>query len=131
MAHAVLGRPGTLASWITDPALYHEYHDAREQFFALVNKPFYEKRKHVAAWFGDSEDHIAARQGIAKSLNLWRVLIREEVRAYFGQSVESVKTSWNPQAMVLADRAICFALEYLDRNINPRLLVEHVLLSLP
>jgi hypothetical protein len=136
MVQAALGCPGVLINWLENPTLFADYEKNVTQFLSLTGQPFYEKRKRISEWFADTEDHILARHNIAQSLLLWRLILRNYARAlYTGQSMPAISAQtlalWTREKILATDDAARQAIEFLDNNIHPRLLVEQVLLAMP
>lgn len=136
MVRSARGLPGQLIRWLEEPELFTAYQDQITQFTALVGQPFYQKRQGLTAWFSESDDPIAQRQSMIESLSLWRLLVSQCARHNYGvpgfeEFRQSVSSLWTREKVLATDRAIAQAIINMEYNVNPRLLVEQVLLAMP
>lgn len=135
MAQYALGRPGVALQWATDQDLFESYSAEVVRFQSLLGKPFYEKIALVEELFGDKTDHIAAREKLKTVLSGWNVFVRDSLLSSLQmnnfQTHEASAEQWNATVALSVNEKIDSAIELLDHNIHPRLLVEHILLAIP
>ncbi|MFA6427054.1 MAG: hypothetical protein WCW16_01235 [Candidatus Magasanikbacteria bacterium] len=117
------GIPGKAWEWANDAESFEIYKQEINRFKGLLRKPFYEKLSIVEKLFGDKEDHIKARERLQDVLSIWQIELNQMARE--GNSNLSDKT------IISVSDDISKARKYLEENIHPRLLTEHILLQLP
>lgn len=129
------GLPGLAISWFQDPETRENYQKEVERFESLLQKSFYEKLQTVDELFGDKTDSVAARENLQDVLNIWQLLIRDIFLQKAGLSkfaTHLVDTfNLNGEQLLKIEKKIQSAIELLDKNVHPRLLVEQILLELP
>lgn len=97
----------------------------QERFDSLIGKSFFEKSALIEELLGDKKDHIATREKLQSILGIWRAQLRNN----FLKETEDNKL---PLDRILEiEKKIVEAQDLLDKNINPRLLMENILLSMP
>ncbi len=97
----------------------------QERFDSLAGKSFFEKSALTEELLGDKKDHIATREKLQSILGIWRVQLRNN----FYQETENSR--WPVNKILEIEKKIVEAQDLLDKNINPRLLIENILLSMP
>ena len=131
MAAAAHGLPGLARLWSTDRERYQSYLQTRAQFHNLFGKPYHEKLALVEKLFGDKTDHIQTRSALLETLGMWQIyvrdlmLTREGIQKGIGQPAVSIRE------VLSLFREIAYAKKYIQQNIHPKLLVEHILLTIP
>ncbi|MBD3311590.1 MAG: hypothetical protein GF349_03795 [Candidatus Magasanikbacteria bacterium] len=135
MSRLSLGLPGLAVKWIDDEDAYENYRQEVKNFCYLFQKPFYKKIEIVEHLFGDKKDHIVTRENLKSVLNIWQLLLRDNLLKSFSNSscifqldIEFVK---NKKDQIKIIDTIEETKKMLDRNIHPRLLVEKILTRLP
>lgn len=114
------GRPGILYSWREDNKLYEDYLGEVDRFNNLFGKPLYEKIGDVEELFGDKSDHILARNRLQEVLDIWEITLHNNTK----QKKTDTYTCYE------VSKCIKKARNFLDKNIHPRLLIEHILLAM-
>jgi len=120
LARCATGLPGRAREWVSNPDAYEQYKKEVARFLSLSRKPLYEKIKAVDDLFEDKTDHIVARERLRSVLNLWLLLLRDQIYQPAGFE----------KSMLLISQRIQEAIGLLNQNIHPRLAVESVLLEL-
>ncbi len=123
------GLPGRLIEWLDDPDVYEGERKEVERFYGLFHKPLYEKIANVDDLFGDKTDTVAARENLQDVLALWQMLLSSVVHEQ--ADGRSLSHGWRQEDILVVDAMIQQAREGLERNFHPRLLIEHILLSIP
>ncbi len=130
-----LGRPGVLKEWMETQELFSEHRDAVSLFESMLGKPLYEKMQTIDHLFGDKTDHIAAREKLIQTLDVWNVCIRDMLLANIGQGASRVfshnDVSVDTKVLFTIEKQLTSAKQLLKQNIHPRLVVETILLHLP
>jgi len=115
------GLPGRAIVWSENPELFNEYMHELERFNGLWGKLIHDKIKATEDLFGDKTDHIAAREHLQDILDVWHSALHARMKE---------KTINTEMTVVLYER-IGEARQWLGENVHPRLLIEHILLSIP
>lgn len=129
------GLPGLAISWSQDPEEWEKYQQEVKRFVSLLKRNFFEKNKIVEDLFGDKTDHIATRENLQHTLNLWQLLVRDiffnavDEKNYNIHQIEEVGLPIDK--IVKLEDKMREARDLLDKNIHPRLLIEQILLELP
>jgi len=128
------GLPGKIKNWLSNPESFLEYKKEVERFINLTGKTFFEKLKIVEDLFTSEEDNVKNKANWQKLLNLWRLLIRDSElkKNNLGNLAihQDLKNLTLPKSIEIEERIIATE-EMLNKNINPRLLIENILLILP
>lgn len=119
------GLPGLILQWKENPELFEDYKKEVERFFALFNKPLYEKIALVEPLFGDKKAHIEGRQELVQTLRIWEQCVQTLIMG--SRTFPQV----TPGTLVPIYDTIVRTISGLGQNIHPRLLVENILLTLP
>jgi len=126
-----LGLPGRAVAWAEDESVYDAYVQEVARFESLLGEPLYKKMKQVDDLFGDKTDHIATREALVRVLQLWEVLVGDHSYRSHAVAASAVDASIKREQVSVIYKRIHEAMGLLQKNIHPKLLVEHVLLSLP
>jgi DNA polymerase-3 subunit delta' len=123
MAYDASGCPGRARGWVADPDAYAWYRAEIARCESLFGKPLHAQLALVEDLFGKKEDHIATRTTLGQILDIWLLVVRDR---YTHQSSES-RSSYD---IVQTSDAIVRAQKGLLQNINPRMLIESILLTI-
>ncbi|HAT03780.1 MAG TPA: hypothetical protein DCS29_03340 [Candidatus Magasanikbacteria bacterium] len=115
------GLPGRAVYWCEHRDSYEAYTREIERFNKLFGTYFYEKLGLVEELFGDKVDHIVARDHLQDVLGIWQLQIPRIVSSGIVR----------PEMAGQLYEDIGHARLMLEKNVHPRLLVEHILLQLP
>ena len=129
MTRFSLGLPGKVINWLDDSEQYELYRQEIIRFDSLFDKSFHEKIKTVEDLFGDKTDHIAARKKLMDVLQIWEILVRDSFLK--DKSIHKIKTSLDGALANNLYNSIYEAKKMLLQNIQPKLLVENILLQIP
>lgn len=121
MARDACGLPGYAVMWTHDEVVYTMYREEKERLRSLFSRSFHEKIETVEDFFADRDDHITARSRIIDIFRIWTIALREYLydESGYGSSIPRILDT------------IRHAEHQLQKNVHPRLVVEHVLLSIP
>jgi hypothetical protein len=131
MAALAQGLPGLALKWSEKPELYEEYKKTGEQFFSLFGMSYHAKLALVNPLFGDKTDHIQTREKLLKTLGIWQVLMHDVLQKQVGLPTDEKIPVIKKTQLLRIFTEIEHAKKYIQKNINPRLLVEHILLQIP
>lgn len=121
MARHAAGLPGRMVEWVAEEASYNRYTQEVSRYQSLIGVPLYEQLAQVEELFTKKEDHIAARSALLEILDIWlETLYRSYHSSQTALSYDIVETY----------QALLQAKSQLTKNIHPRLLIEHILLTL-
>ena len=115
------GLPGYACSWASEHALHEAYTTEKQRCTSLLGFQFYEKLHAIEDLFENSDDHIEARGKIVEALRVWTFVLRDIM----------ITNSLTRTHLYPALDAIRNAERDLKRNIHPRLILEHIMLTLP
>lgn len=116
------GRPGLARRMAADPLEVEARKKEEERFHSLFGMTFAEKRQVIEPLFGKKEDHVAGRQALGDVLDQWQLALHELLTQ---RSAE-----WTTTHLAIYN-TIDEVQHELQRNVHPRLLMEHILLQIP
>lgn len=131
------GRPGRALRLLAEPDLLADYHKEFKRWTNFLKQPFYEKLKSVEDLFAD-KDSVRNGDKIKKVLDIWIMLWREFLLRQMSHGEKG-----RGRRMLPFERPIEMPAEkileiiddlraiqnFLNRNINPRLMLEHFFLK--
>ena len=148
LARHAIGLPGQALGWLSDPDSYEQYKKEVGRFVSLPKRPLCEKIQAVEDLFGDpssprrnvgatpgKSDHIATRERLESVLNLWLLLLRDQIYRQVGLDEYRVHRDgdgidFTRKSLLSISQLIQEARDLLGQNVHPRLAVESVLLEL-
>lgn len=118
------GRPGRAVMLATNDELRNNFNAEAERWQKIEDAPYYQKIKAVEDLFNEKTDNLRTSEKLSSALETWTVLWREKI-------LEQIKNS-NSSALATVGLIDNFkkAQILLAQNINPRLVVEQILLSI-
>ncbi len=123
------GRPGRAVMLATDDDLRNSFNHEVERWQKIEGEPFYKKIKAVEDLFNEKVDNVRTSEKLSNALQTWTVLWREKMVAKVGDSYgKSSGLSLLEMARLLDSFKQGQVL--LAQNINPRLIVEQILLKI-
>lgn len=130
-ARDAYGLPGKALLWAQHRETYDIYKKTISDFCSLFGKPLYEKMKTVEPLFGDKSDHIETRHYLYETLSVWQLVLRDVLPSVgMNQAPAYLPTVTKKQVLdIFAE--IDKAKYYIQKNIHPKLLIEHILLRIP
>ncbi len=128
-----LGLPGKIRQWQEDPTAWQEFQNEVSRFHELLGKSFFDKQQLIEVFFKEVEDNVANRDRLQEILNLWLLLLRN---IYFKKydlpaMTGSKESKWNGENVPMVEEKIISARNLLRQNVNPRLIFDNILLTLP
>jgi len=129
-----LGSPGKIINWLEDSEKFLTYKKEVERFNKLIGKTFFEKLKIIEDVFVSSEDNVKVKENWQNILALWRLLVRDS--ELLKNNLADLAVHKNLEQLTVEEslaieEKILQAQDLLNKNINPRLLIENILLILP
>ncbi len=132
VANLSWGRPGRAVEFCADPNLAKNFNNELERWEKIVSVPFYKKIKETEDLFNDKTESIRTGeklQGILESWAvLWRNIILDKLASRENKIISTSKLSLL-QMVKLVD-SFKKSQILLAQNINPKLVIEQILLSL-
>lgn len=135
LARLSAGRAGLAKLWQQDPTVFASYEQDIEQFQTVWGQSLHEQFSFVEKICAESDDAVVGRERLATLMKVWRMLIRD--RAYqmvgltqFAINASPVNSGSSMKTLIRIDTAITGVLEYIDKNVHPRLLLEQVMLAM-
>ncbi|MFA5061891.1 MAG: hypothetical protein WC526_01980 [Patescibacteria group bacterium] len=119
------GRPGKAINLAQDAVLRKSYGQEIERWNTIMSVPFYKRMSAVSDLFGDKTDTIRSRDKVLSALEIWIILWREVM----------LKNLFLPNNNLSAKDAARLIDEFkkarvlLNQNINPKLIIEQILLT--
>ncbi len=123
MALHATGLPGRAIAWSTDADSYEWYTKEIVRCEKLLGKPFHAQLALVEDLFGKKDDHIATRATLVRVLSIWQQVFRNT----YTQETSATSARYD---IVQTYEAIEQAKKGLTQNVHPRMLIEHILLTL-
>jgi DNA polymerase-3 subunit delta' len=131
------GRPGRAIMLAKDVSVRENYIHEMERWEMIIGQPFHKKLQAVSDLFGEQDDITPVRDRIINAVNVWSVLWRDIMILPFNKSsvsgmrVEETiakKNRMSGQTISVFLDELAKIRRMLQQNINPRLLVEQMLL---
>ncbi len=122
------GRPGRAIMLATDDKTRNDFNYEVERWQQIEGSPFYKKIKAVEDLFNEKTDNIRTSEKLANALDVWTVLWRRKI-------LDKIENGAQKNGLSLVDMAGVLdsfkqGRVLLEQNINPRLLVEQILLKI-
>lgn len=121
------GRPGRAIMLAVDDKLRNQFNFEVERWKKIEGQPYYKKIKAVEDLFDEKVDNIRTSEKLSNALEIWTLLWREKI-------LDKVVVGENgsPSLLDMAKLLDNFkqGQDLLAQNINPRLIIEQILLSL-
>lgn len=122
------GRPGRAIMLTTDDDLRNSFNHEVERWQKITGEPFYKKIKAVEDLFNEKTDNLRTSEKLSNALQTWMVLWRAKMLAKAEDS-----SSKNSSLSLLEMAGLLDSFKQgqvlLAQNINPRLVVEQILLK--
>jgi DNA polymerase-3 subunit delta' len=136
IARLANGRPGVAQEYLNNSQQYEEYVSSARELLALHRMPMVEQFQALAA-LGE-----ISREQASQRLDQWQVLVRDIALLRHGCPELTVHQNLETELQAIAQHmtdhdvvALFQALQaghrYLQANVNPRLLFENILITLP
>ncbi|TSC84975.1 MAG: DNA polymerase III subunit delta' [Parcubacteria group bacterium Gr01-1014_13] len=121
------GRPGRAVMAATDEGLRKNFNMEIERWQKISGAPFYKKIKAVEDLFNEKTDNLRTSEKLSDALQTWTVLWREKILEKVANPQKNEGLSLSEMAGLVDNFKKSQIL--LAQNINPRLVVEQILLS--
>ncbi|MBI2037755.1 MAG: hypothetical protein HYT15_02385 [Candidatus Magasanikbacteria bacterium] len=126
------GRPGRAIDLCADPALHGQFKGEVERWEQIVDQPFFKKIKGVDNLFNDKDESTRTGEKLQGVLETWTVLWRDvmldKLANRDNKIISKSKLSLSQMVGLIDNFKKSQAL--LAQNINPKLVIEQILLSL-
>lgn len=120
------GRPGRAVALASDDILLSSFKKETERWQKLISQPYYKKIEAVEDLFNEKLDNLRTSEKLSNVLEIWTVVWREKM-------LEQIKNNSHQDSALLAMAKLVDsfkkAQELLAHNINPRLIIEQILLN--
>ncbi|OGH65251.1 MAG: hypothetical protein A3J66_03775 [Candidatus Magasanikbacteria bacterium RIFCSPHIGHO2_02_FULL_47_14] len=126
LSESAHGLPGLIKTWIEGPDVFKEFKKQMQDFDDLLGQPLYKKMKFVDIVLADDKDHQEAKEKMIHLLDVWQLVGRQHLYKNVAE-----QSTWPQDRVMLALDRMQQAKIFLRQNIQPRLLIEHVILALP
>ena len=113
------GRPGRALHLAHQPEILQETREYWLHFDELTQQPIYERFKRIESWVGGKKEDTLSREEIDHLLELWIMWWYEQMNTFKKNMVATVS---------ILD-SIFHARILLQKNINPKLLLENIVLQ--
>jgi replication-associated recombination protein RarA len=139
------GRPGRAVMLAADDQLRQNFSAEAERWQKIEDAPFYQKLKAVEDLFDDRStiaagaaqygagkvDNLRVSEKLSNALEIWTVLWRDKLLEKLTTKDQSLKPKVQPSTLQMAGLIDDFkkAQILLAQNINPRLVIEQILLK--
>jgi DNA polymerase-3 subunit delta' len=129
------GRPGLATELAHDEGQFTEWVDETKRWSDLLGQPLYKKLATIENIFGDKNDGVRGRARVSAVLDIWIRLWQETLLmqtsgvsglSHLVPALEQHSLRSGAEVVVLIDR-LREAQNLLDRNIQPRLVVEQAI----
>ena len=126
------GRPGRAVELCADPSLAKNFNNELDRWEKLVSAPFYKKLKETEDLFNDKTESIRTGEKLQGILDSWAVLWRDIILDKLANRENKIMTASRLSLVQMVNLVDSFkrAQILLAQNINPKLVVEQILLSL-
>ena len=121
------GRPGRAVMLATDDGLRKNFNAEIERWQKIAGAPFYKKIKAVDDLFNEKTDNLRTSEKLSGALETWIVLWREKILDKMDNPQKNNGLSLLEMAGLIDNFKKAQIL--LAQNINPRLIVEEILLK--
>jgi len=126
------GRPGRAVELAFDDDLRKSYNQEIERWTKIIPSPFFKKMELVDDFFGDKMDAVRGRDKIQRALDIWIMIWRDVMLDKMQNSsatpaIGKIDLSAADISSLIDD--LHNAQILLGRNINPKLLIEQILLK--
>ncbi len=131
-ARLAWGRPGRAIEICADEQLNKNFNNEVERWQKIISQPFYQKLKEVEELFNEKIDTVRTSEKLQSVLETWTVLWRDvilDVLAKRQNKITAKQSMPLSQMVALIDNFKKSQL-LLAQNINPKLIIEQILLSL-
>lgn len=140
MARLAFGSPGRALDLLAEQEKLKFFQNERARFWQLLSDGLAERFSRLANLFGSKDDHMEARDKLIEILQVWQGLWRDilsarqgagELVANISAEEEITKQSKRYSGAQIAGviKKIEEAMTLLRQNVNPKLIIENLILS--
>lgn len=120
------GRPGRAAMLATNEELRKNFNAETERWQKITGAPYYKKIKAVEDLFNEKTDNLRTSEKLANALQVWTMLWRDKIL----EKINGGKNNLSLLEMLALVDSFKKGQTLLSQNINPRLIVEQILLKI-
>lgn len=124
------GRPGRAKDLASDEILLHKYRQEIERWAEMIKSPFFKKMEILNDLLGDKTDAMRAKEKLHDVLEIWIMIWRDAMLAKLSGGPEIIggnRLSAGEISSLIDD--LRGAGIMLDQNINPKLVIEQIILK--
>ncbi|HBV57716.1 MAG TPA: hypothetical protein DEB73_00335 [Candidatus Magasanikbacteria bacterium] len=140
IARLAFGSPGRALDLLADSEKLKFFQNERVRFWQLLSDGLAERLACLANLFGSKDDHIEARDKLIEILKIWQTLWRDilysrqgagELVANIAKEDEIKKQAKRYSGTQIAEmiKKIEDSIALLRQNVNPKLIIENLILS--
>ncbi|MEK9183072.1 MAG: hypothetical protein AAB849_01035 [Patescibacteria group bacterium] len=139
-ARLSFGSPGRALNLLADSEKLKFCQDERARFWELLKNGLAERLARVADLFGSKDDHMEARDKLIEILQIWQILWRDILSARQGavelvaniseeEEIQKQTKRYSGAQIFGVIKKIEESIVLLRQNINPKLIIENLILS--
>lgn len=141
LANLAAGRPGRALIFLYNKDLWQVYLDQVKNFFSLANTSRINKLKFAEKFLAGKETLVQKVEMITPVLNLWQLIIRDLflhkveqddkiINITANEMISKIDSKYSLIDLINLQKYINITKYYLQKNVNPRLALENLLLKL-
>ncbi len=135
------GRPGRALTFLNNKQLWQEYLAQLSNLFSLINSTRVKRMKFAEKFLANKKTIIQKNELLLPILNLWQLVIRDLMLHKLNQDDKIINTTDADRIAKISERYSLLKIvnlqknieltkKHLKMNVNPRLALENLLLSL-
>ena len=135
------GRIGLALELFQKPELFNSYLEKMNQILNFFNQDLSTRFKNSASIFSDAKNAIESTASLNKELDYWQLILRDMlliknnlghmlVNYHFKETFEKISAGYSNSNLLNLLKQVTKIKQYLNYNINPRLVVENLLIDL-
>jgi len=140
LAKLAAGRPGRALIFLYNKDLWEIYTAQLKNFFSLANTSRINRLKFVEKFLSGKETLVQKVEMITPVLNLWQLIIRDLflhkveqddkiINITAGDMINNIDSKYSLIDLINLQKYINITKYYLQKNVNPRLALENLLLK--
>lgn len=139
-SHLCLGRPALAVKFLEDKEFFTSYQERAEVFLEFCEQDINQRLASVEKLIGAKPTGQESVRIAKRIIEIWQGLIRDLLLLEFDQNnlvqhlsltsqLNKIKTKFNTGGLLALAKALSQAEEYLNANVNPKLVLENVAIT--